>query len=65
MKLTVREKLALKDAVEHPEGWGLFNPKTTAALAARGYFAKQKHQSYGMQWRITEAGREAYSEASQ
>ncbi|WP_315740160.1 MULTISPECIES: hypothetical protein [unclassified Bradyrhizobium] len=63
MKLTSREKLALKDAVERPGGWGLFNPKTTAKLAERGFFIKENLNGYGMQWRITDAGRAALTEA--
>ena len=36
----------------------LFNPKTTTKLAARGFFIKETHPVYGMQWRITAHGRE-------
>ena len=58
-KLTVRELIALRDAANRPGGWGLFNPKTTARLAAAGYFVRDHHPGYGMQWRITDAGRKA------
>lgn len=58
-RLTVRERIALTDAAERPGGWGLFNAKTTAKLAERGYFVRDQHPSYGMKWRITDAGRKA------
>jgi hypothetical protein len=61
IKLNAREKIALRDAVNRPGGWGLFNPKTTAKLAQRGYFVKELHPAYGMLWRITAAGRHAIS----
>lgn len=56
-KLTKREVIALKDAARRPGGWGLFNRKTTDRLATIGCFEKAKHSMYGMQWRITPAGR--------
>ena len=54
-----RERMALLEAANRRDGWGLFNQKTTQKLAGRGFFVKEKHPVYGMQWRITEAGREA------
>lgn len=57
--LTARELAALREASGRPGGWGFFSPKTTARLAERGFFVKQKHPSYGMHWRITAAGRAA------
>jgi hypothetical protein len=53
--------VALLDAAMRPGGWGLFKPKTTAKLAERGYFVKERHPGYGMRWRITAAGRHALS----
>lgn len=64
MKLKLREMCALKDAIDRPGGWGLFMRATTEKLAAKGYFKKELHQALGMQWRITDAGRTAYAEAS-
>lgn len=60
-RLTERERGALLDAAKRPGGWGLFNPKTTAKLAERGYFVLEKHPltGYGMRYRITAAGRAA------
>ncbi len=55
--MTNRERIALLDAAKRTDGWGLFNPKTTAKLAERGLFVKERHPVYGMQWRITKAGR--------
>jgi hypothetical protein len=60
-KLTWRENLALRDAAARPGGWGLYYPKTTAKLAERGFFVKERHHGYRMQWRITDAGRHALS----
>jgi hypothetical protein len=59
MKLTILEREALIDAAKRPGGWALFKAKTTAKLAARGWFVQDCHPAYGMQWRITEAGRAA------
>ncbi len=64
-ELTGREKIALRDAAKRHDGWGLFHPKTTAKLAARGFFAKDRHPIYGMRWRITEAGRKAAGRVSE
>lgn len=58
-----REIIALLDATKSPGGWGLFNRKSTEKLAARGYFERAEHRAYGMQWRITDAGRAALSAA--
>jgi hypothetical protein len=63
MTLNKREALALSDAAKRPGGWGLFFPKTTAKLAERGFFIKDIHRGYGMQWRITESGRAALQAA--
>jgi hypothetical protein len=57
-----REYGALLEAAERPGGWGLFREQTTKKLAAKGYFEKAQHPSYGMQWQITEAGRAALLE---
>jgi hypothetical protein len=56
------EREALLDAANRPGGWGLFKSKTTEKLAAKGYFVKERHPHYGMQWRITDAGRAALAE---
>lgn len=62
-KLTAREIEALKDAARPGrDGWGLFMPRTTAKLSGRGYFEREKHPIYGMQYRITEFGRAALKE---
>ena len=61
--MNARELKALEEAADRPDGWGLFQPKTTAKLAERGYFVKAKHSVYGMQWQITDAGRAALAEA--
>lgn len=59
-KLTARERAALAEAAEkYRDGWGLFKARTTASLAERGFFVKERHPAYGMQWRITDAGRTA------
>lgn len=58
--LTRSEVFALQDAIDQPGGWGFYRPKTTAKLAERGFFVKDHRPSYGMQWRITAAGRAAY-----
>jgi len=63
-KLTTRETIALRDAAGRPGGWGLFNRKTTDRLALLGYFEKERHPSYGMQWKITDAGRAALAEGA-
>lgn len=60
--LTKRKWLALRDAAQRPGGWGLFMAKTTAKLADAGYFAREDHPAYGMQWRITPAGLALYQE---
>jgi hypothetical protein len=59
--LDKRSRQALLDAAERPGGWGLFHPKTTAKLAERGFFVKERHPGYGMQWRITAEGLAALS----
>jgi hypothetical protein len=61
--LNKREAVALFDAAKRPGGWGLFFPKTTAKLAERGFFIKEKHPVYGMQWRITASGHAALQAA--
>ncbi len=58
-----REIQALKEADDRQGGWGLFLRKTTEKLAAQGLFEKAHHPALGMQWRITEAGREALKTA--
>ncbi|MGJ4945030.1 hypothetical protein ACQR1W_31005 [Bradyrhizobium sp. HKCCYLS1011] len=62
--MNARELKALQEAADRPDGWGLFQPKTTTKLAECGFFVKEKHPVYGMQWRITEAGRAALAEVS-
>lgn len=53
----------LAEAIEQWCGWGLRKPKTTARLAALGWFEKARHPRYGERWRVTDAGREAYEMA--
>ncbi|WP_316207355.1 hypothetical protein [Bradyrhizobium sp. SZCCHNR3118] len=62
--MNAREKQALEEAASRLDGWGLFLPKTTAKLAAKGYFEKAEHPSLGNQWRITAAGRAALAAES-
>jgi hypothetical protein len=59
-----REIDALRDAATRPGGWGLFMRKTTEKLAEQGLFVKEKHPSYGDQFKITESGMAAYLEAT-
>lgn len=60
-KLTYRERVALRDALEFWGGWGLFYTKTTEKLGERGFFELAKHHTLGMQWRLTESGRASLS----
>ena len=59
--LSERKREVLRDAASRLGGWALFKPRTTEKLAGLGFFTKEKHPVYGMQWRITEAGRAALS----
>ncbi len=59
-----REIDALRDAATRPGGWGLFMRKTTEKLAEQGFFVKEKHPSYGPQFKLTDAGMAAYLEAT-
>jgi len=56
--MSTRERKALRLATE-AGGWAFFLPKTTETLAEKGFFIKEQHPVYGMQWRITAAGRDA------
>jgi hypothetical protein len=58
--LTKHEVAALREAANHPGGWGLFKVLSTERLAAeRGYFERDEHPAYGKQWRINAVGRKA------
>ena len=54
-----REWEALYDAYEH-QGWAFWKGQTTRRLAERGWFGKREHPLYGLQWHITDAGRDAF-----
>jgi hypothetical protein len=56
-EFTKLEMTALIDAAQRPGGWGLYNPKTTAKLAKRGFFVLETHTELGMRYRLTQLGR--------